>query len=87
VRPNMRTAKPRTMHEATEMLAELTEKIIRTKGARGGECGMKRKFEGSSSGKRFSKGFKGNKRFNQSGSKARTVEPRDDDKEPWCHKR
>jgi hypothetical protein len=35
VRPNMRTAKPRTMQEATEMLGELTEEIIRTKGARG----------------------------------------------------
>jgi hypothetical protein len=41
VRPNMRTAKPRTMQEATKMLAELTEEVIRTKGAQGGEKGMK----------------------------------------------
>jgi hypothetical protein len=28
------------------MLAELTEEVIRTKGAQGGKRGMKRKFEG-----------------------------------------
>jgi uncharacterized protein YggL (DUF469 family) len=55
VRPNMRTEKPRTMQEATEMLAELTEEVIRTKGAHGGDGGVKRKFEGSSSEKRFGK--------------------------------
>jgi hypothetical protein len=37
VRPNMRTANPRTMQEATEMLAELTEEVIWTKGAQGGD--------------------------------------------------
>jgi hypothetical protein len=51
VRPNMRTAKPRTMQEATEMLAELTEEVIRSKGAHGGDSGVKRKFDGSSSRK------------------------------------
>jgi hypothetical protein len=35
VRPNMRTTRPRTMQEATELLAELTEEVIRTKGAQG----------------------------------------------------
>jgi hypothetical protein len=37
VRPNMHTARPRTMQEATELLAELTEEVIRTKGAQGGD--------------------------------------------------
>jgi hypothetical protein len=86
VRPNMRTAKPRTMQEATEMLAELTEEFIRTKGARGGEGGMKRKFEGSSSGKKFGKNFRGKKKFGRSGFKARKVEPKEDNMQPWCQK-
>jgi hypothetical protein len=86
VRPNIHTAKPRTMQEATEMLAELTEEVIRTKGARGGESGMKRKFEGGSSGRKFSKSWKGNKRFDQSEAKARKVEAKEDNQDPWCHK-
>jgi hypothetical protein len=47
---------------------------------------VKRKFGGNSSGGKFGKGFKGNKKFSQSGSKARKVDPVEDDKEPTCYK-
>jgi hypothetical protein len=33
IRANMRTTKPRTIQKATELLAKLTEELIRTKGS------------------------------------------------------
>jgi hypothetical protein len=87
VRPNMCKTKPRTMQEAIETLAEVTEEIIRSKGSRGNDGGVKTKYDGSSSGERFGKSSKGNKRFVRGGFKARKVEPKGgDDKDPSCYK-
>jgi hypothetical protein len=85
--PTCAPPSPETMQEATETLGEFTEEIIRSKGTHRNEGGMKRKFEGKSSGGRFGKGSKGNKKFGRGGFKARKVEPRDgDDHNPSCYK-
>jgi 6-phosphogluconolactonase/glucosamine-6-phosphate isomerase/deaminase len=47
---------------------------------------VKRKFEGGSSGKKFGKNYRGNKRFDRSGTKTRKVETKEDNQDPWCLK-
>jgi hypothetical protein len=56
-----------------------------SKGTRGNHGSVKRKFDGSSSGGRFGKGSKVNKKLGRGGFKARKVELKDvDDQNSSC---
>jgi hypothetical protein len=70
----MRTTKPRTIQRITELIAELTEELIRTKGSIGYDSGFKRKFDGNKFGKKGNRFSKGGKSYSPSGNKARRVE-------------
>jgi hypothetical protein len=77
VRANMRTTKPRTIQKTTELLAELTKELIRTKGNKGNDSGLKRKFDGNKFGKKGNKFSKGRKSYTSGGNKARRIDDGD----------
>jgi hypothetical protein len=72
----MRTTKPRTMQRATDLLAELTEELIRTKGSRVSDSSHKRKHDGGKSGRHGGKFDRDGKSFNRDGIKSRKVDSR-----------
>jgi hypothetical protein len=80
----MRTTKPRTIQKATELLAELTEELILTKGSRGDDSGVKRKFVGNKHGKKGSRFGKSGKSYSSGGNKARRTEGRSDGDKAAC---
>jgi hypothetical protein len=84
IRANMRTTKPQTIQMATELLAELTEELIWTKGSRGNDSGFKRKFDGNKFGKKGNKFSKGGKHYCSGGNKARRIKDKSDGDKAAC---
>ncbi|KAD4586101.1 hypothetical protein E3N88_23702 [Mikania micrantha] len=74
VRADMRTTKPRSMQKATELLAELTEELIRTKGSRVFDNSHKRKRDDGKSGRHGGKFDRSGKNYNVENNKFRKVD-------------
>jgi hypothetical protein len=49
IRANMRTIKPRTIQKTTDLLSELTEELIQTKGSKGNDSGFRGSLSGTGS--------------------------------------
>ncbi|KAD7479048.1 hypothetical protein E3N88_02184 [Mikania micrantha] len=84
VRADMRTTKPRSMQKATELLAELTEELIRTKGSRVFDNSHKRKRDDGKFGRHGGKFDRSGKNYNAENNKFRKVDSRGGDGKSVC---
>ncbi|KAD3640990.1 hypothetical protein E3N88_30213 [Mikania micrantha] len=76
---DIRTTKPRLMQKATELLAELTEELIQTKGSRVFDNSHKRKRDDGKLGRHGGKFDRSGKNYNAENNKFRKVDSRGGD--------